>query len=109
MRTYQLSRLTLLSDIIAGLSSDERFIAAWLTGSFGRDAADALSDLDLNVVVARQFVDVLCARPHEVGAGTTKERLALISRFGKPAVIHENHHNAPRGGTFTYVLYTESA
>src|SRR5689334_11398000 len=109
MRNYQLSRLTLLGDIIASLSHDERFVAAWLAGSFGRDEADARSDLDLNVVVSAQDAEVLCTRPWQVGAGTTAERLELISGFGKPAIIHENHNNAPNGGTFTFVVYSESA
>jgi hypothetical protein len=35
--------------------------------------------------------------------------LALISTFGRPAVIHENHHNAPEGGSFSFVLYSTTA
>ncbi len=109
MNTYQISRDSLLAEIVTALSNDERFVAAWLTGSLGRDDADALSDLDLNVVAATQYAETLCDRPQQVSAGTTAQRLALISRFGQPAVIHENHHNAPMGGTFTFVLYRDSA
>ncbi len=109
MNTYQISRDSLLAEIVTALSNDERFVAAWLTGSLGRDDADALSDLDLNVVAATRHAETLCDRPQQVSAGTTAQRLALISRFGQPAVIHENHHNAPMGGTFTFVLYRDSA
>jgi hypothetical protein len=40
---------------------------------------------------------------------TTEERLALFSQFGRPALIHENNNNAPEDGTFTFVLYSDSA
>src|SRR5260370_37424508 len=43
------------------------------------------------------------------GAKTTGERLALFSQFGTPAIIFEAHSNNQVGGTFTYVLYQESA
>ena len=106
---YQAHRDTLLAEIVSALSANESLIASWLTGSFARHEADAVSDLDLNIVVADHYSESLCARPRLIGAGTTDERLAIISRFGQPAVIHENHHNAPEGGTFTFVLYKESA
>jgi hypothetical protein len=44
-----------------------------------------------------------------VSAQTTAERWALFSQFGQPAVLHENNNNAPQGGTFTFVMYTETA
>jgi len=40
-------REAFLSGIVSSLSADERFIAAWLTGSLSHGNADALSDLDL--------------------------------------------------------------
>ncbi len=42
-----------------------------------------------------------------VAGRTTDERLALFSRVGQPAVIHEYHHNAPPGGTLTHVTYRD--
>jgi hypothetical protein len=84
-------------------------VAAWLAGSFGRGEPDPVSDLDLNLVVCAPHHKTLCARPAMASAGSTPERLALFSRFGQPAVIHENNHNAPPGGTFTFVLYAGSA
>lgn len=98
-----------MSRISNELSLDERFVAAWLTGSYSRNDADELSDLDINVVVAEPYRELLCARREEVSHKTTEERLALVSKFGKPALIHENNHNAPDGGTFTFVLYAGSA
>jgi predicted nucleotidyltransferase len=106
---YRQSRDTLLARIVAELSNDEHFAAAWLTGSYSRDNEDEVSDLDLTVVVAESHSGVLCARQEQVGHKTTPERLALFSRLGTPALIHENNNNAPEGGTFTFVLYAESA
>jgi hypothetical protein len=106
---YAAARESLLAEILTFLTNDGRFVAAWLTGSLGRGEEDAVSDLDLNVVVADSYAEKLCARPWQVGTGTTDERLALVSRFGRPTVIHENHHNAPEGGSFTFILYAETA
>jgi predicted nucleotidyltransferase len=109
LKAYRQSREVLLTSIITELSADERFVAAWLTGSYARNDADNVSDLDLHVVVAQPYSEVLCAREEQVSHKTTGERLALFSRFGKPALIHENNNNAPEGGTFTFVLYPDSA
>jgi predicted nucleotidyltransferase len=109
LEAYRHSREALLTRIVNELSNDERFVAAWLTGSYGRNDADEVSDLDLRVVVAESFSDSLCTRQEQVSHKTTEERLALFSKFGKPALIHENNNNAPAGETFTFVLYEESA
>lgn len=109
LEAYRQSRQALLTAIVTELSADERFLAAWLTGSYARNDADHVSDLDLQVVVDALYSDVLCARREQVSHQTTDERLALFSRFGRPALIHENNNNAPEGGTFTFVLYGDSA
>ena len=109
LSTYLSSRDNMLGEIGRVLTDDRRFVAAWLAGSFGRNEADAMSDLDLTVVVSDQFADALCERRALVGPPMIQERLALFTRFGQPAVIHENNRNAPDGGTFTFVLYTPSA
>ena len=106
LRTYAAGRDELLARIVQILSADARCVAAWLTGSFGRGEADAVSDLDLSVVIADEYSAALCARSQQVNAGTTPERYELFSKFDRPVLIHENHHNAPPGGTFTAVLYT---
>jgi hypothetical protein len=108
IQEYASNRSELLEQITQFLQEDNRFVAAWLTGSFGRSDADSVSDLDLTVVVENTFAKELCFRPHQVGATTTKERHALLSQFGQPHIIHENHHNAPPDGTFTFVLYKET-
>ncbi|NOT06186.1 MAG: hypothetical protein HOP27_16465 [Anaerolineales bacterium] len=108
LHDYRESRNDLLSKITRILSNDERFAAAWLTGSFSRNDADAVSDLDLNLVVSDSYSENLCRQPEQVSPQTTKERLDLFSQFGIPAIIHENNHNAPEGGTFTFTLYAKS-
>ena len=105
---YVAGRQNLLERIAAELSQDQRFAAGWLAGSFGRGEQDAMSDLDLTVIVRDAFYPVLCLRPHLVSARTTPERWTLFSQFGQPAILHENNHNAPKNGTFTFVMYAES-
>lgn len=95
----------MLAEAIVMLSADERFVAAWLGGSFGRDQDDALSDVDLTVVVADPHAERLCHRQHQVGAGTTPERLEIFRVAGEPSIVHENHNNAPVGGSFTACVY----
>lgn len=109
LQSYRQSRDELLTSIVAELSDDQRFAAAWLTGSYARNDADNVSDLDLQVVVAGSYSDLLCVRKEQVSHKTTEERLALFSQFGHPTLIHENNNNAPEGGTFTFVLYSDSA
>jgi predicted nucleotidyltransferase len=109
LEAYRQSRELLLEKIIRELSSDKRCITAWLAGSYARNDADEVSDLDIKVVIAEPYNENLCARQEQVSHKTTPERLALFSKFGKPALIHENNNNAPEGGTFTFVLYSDSA
>jgi hypothetical protein len=105
---YREDRDRLLSMIVESLTADERFVAAWLTGSFSRNDTDAVSDLDLTVVVSDLQSENLCRKVEQVGPQTTAERLRLFSQFGTPAILHENNYNAPEGGTFTFILYEGS-
>jgi hypothetical protein len=105
MQTYSDHRELFLRAIVEKLSTDERFVAAWLTGSFASEEQDAMSDIDITLVVTDEHCQALCARPKMVSAQTTKERSELFCLFGKPAILHENNHNAPQGGTFTFVAY----
>ena len=109
LQSYREQRDSFLTNLAETLSNDERFVAAWLTGSFGRKEEDTVSDLDLRLVVSDEHSPSLCARLEQVSAQTSPERYALFSQFGSPALIHENNNNAPEGGTFTFVLYADSA
>lgn len=106
---YRQNRATLLANIVTELANDERFAAAWLAGSYGRNDADEVSDLDLHLVVAEPYSGSLCTRAEQVSHRTTTERFTLFSKFGTPALIHENNNNATEGGTFTFVLYADFA
>ena len=109
LEVYREQRDSFLTTITETLSKDERFVAGWLTGSFSRNEADSLSDIDLSLVVSDKHSASLCTRLEQVSAHTSPERYALFSQFGNPALIHENNNNAPEGGTFTFVLYADSA
>jgi hypothetical protein len=109
LNSHQKRRDDLLTEITETLSNDDRFVAGWLTGSLSRNDSDSLSDVDLNVVVADKEVPNLCQRLAQAGGQTSPERYALFSQFGTPALIHENNNNAPKGGTFTFILYAKSA
>src|SRR5436190_23326019 len=109
LESYRENRDTLLVEISKTLSQDERFVAAWLTGSISRNEADSVSDIDLTLVVSDKYSASLCTRLEQVSAQTSSDRYTLFSQFGKPALIHENNNNAPEGGTFTFVMYAESA
>jgi hypothetical protein len=108
LNVYRESRDKLLSRIVQIVSNDERFVAAWLTGSLSRYDADAVSDIDLTLVVSDSYSENLCKRAEQISQQTTSERLNLFSQFGTPALIHENNNNAPEGGTFTFTLYAKS-
>ena len=108
LKAYRESRDGLLSRIVQVLSTDERFVAAWLTGSLSRNDADTVSDIDLTLVVSDSHSGNLCKRAEQISGQTTGERLGLFSQFGTPALIHENNNNAPEGGTFTFTLYARS-
>ncbi|MCP4418291.1 MAG: hypothetical protein GY805_16845 [Chloroflexi bacterium] len=109
LHTYAASRERLLAQIIATISDDDRFVAAWLTGSYSRSNQDALSDIDISIVVSDEYSGTLCHRPAQVSAQTTSERMDLFFQFGEIAILHENNHNAPDGGTFTNVIYAQTA
>jgi hypothetical protein len=106
---YRARRDNFLAEVINTMSKDERFVAGWLTGSLSRNEADSVSDIDLSLVVSDNYSSSLCMRLDQVSAEASPERYSLFSQFGNPAHIHENNNNAPEGGTFTFVLYTESA
>jgi hypothetical protein len=106
---YVQNREMFLQRLSEKLPACEMVAAAWLTGSFSRGQQDTLSDIDITLVIFDEFSPTLCVRPRVVSAQTTKERYELFSSFGKPAFLHENNHNAPEGGTFTFVAYAQTA
>jgi hypothetical protein len=106
---YAERRAALLERLAATLRADERFAAAWLTGSFGRGGEDAYSDVDCTAVVLAGQADPLCVRPWRSAGRTTAERLLLLQALSPSPVVltHDAHGNAPEGGTHTNALYAD--
>lgn len=102
---HQQERDKLIADIVEQTYTDHRFVAAWLTGSLGRGEGDALSDVDLTLVVANDAAAALCVREASVTASPSDQRMHFFRQFGRPTMVHENNHNAPDGATFTAVCY----
>lgn len=107
LEEYAFQREALVEKIHRVLEADTRFAAAWLGGSLGRGDEDAVSDIDLFVVIADERADALCAYQQPVASGAPADRLALFQQMGLPTSIHENHQNAPAGGSFSAVLYRQ--
>ena len=105
--THAALREALLQRIISTLSADDRFVAAWFSGSFGRGEEDVYSDIDLVAAVAPPAADTLCAHPWWNAGRTTPERLELIRCLGTPVIVHDAHVNAPEGGTHTNVVFDD--
>jgi hypothetical protein len=98
----------LLEHITTYLSRNPRFKATWLSGSFGRDDADEVSDLDITAVVSQDFVAELCARPNMITTHPPAARLDLFAEFGEIGFAYENNHNATDDSTFTTISYAQS-
>lgn len=84
-----------LAQLTTILASDCRVVAAWLAGSFGRNADDGWSDLDLHVAI-------------EDDAFTSfwNERDQLYRKLGRPLLVQpEMPSNAQLGGRFQLVVY----
>ena len=89
LRQHREDRAALLRSLTASLQSDSRVRAAWLWGSFGRDEADDLSDLDPWLIVTDEAVGemgpMLRLYAEEIGS--------LVSGGEAP-------QNAPPGGGY---------
>lgn len=97
LQTRRAEREALLQQIIRLLDMDECVVAAWLYGSLGRNDADALSDIDVHVVVADAHI-------HNLNA----DRHAYVARIGSPILIQDAPQNAPLGGAYLLVMYEGS-
>lgn len=97
LRRYARERDALLDRIVRALEADERVSSVWLSGSFGRGAADEWSDFDLHVAV----------RDEEFPA-FLNERPALYRRVGTPLHVQPEKvpSNSMPGGHFQLVYYT---
>ncbi len=91
---HRAERNTLQHHITTMLKQDKRIVAAWLFGSLGRGDGDALSDLDLWVVVEDDHIKTICAG-----------RRAYVTQAGHPLLFVEAPQHAPAGGAYLMALY----
>ena len=94
----QQQRESLLQHLTATLAADNRFVAAWLVGSLGRETEDELSDLDVWVVVEDEYMPTIAS-----------ERRNFVAQIAEPLLIQEMPGNAPAGGVYLLVLYPGKA
>jgi predicted nucleotidyltransferase len=92
---YEAKRDALLARIADVLTADPRVTAVWLSGSFGRNVADAWSDLDLYIAV-----------DDDAFAAFLDERDQFYRRIGDPLLIQrEMPSNAHGRSRFQLVIY----
>ncbi|MDE2815445.1 MAG: nucleotidyltransferase domain-containing protein [Chloroflexota bacterium] len=91
-------RAELLRRIDQTMRSDHRVRAAWLTGSVARGEDDALSDLDVYIVVADKAIDDFA-----------DHRRIHAARPARPILLMDNLSNAPVGGAYLLALYEGEA
>jgi predicted nucleotidyltransferase len=84
----------LLQQVHRVLQADQRIVAAWLFGSDGRRTSDALSDLDVWVIVKDEFIETISA-----------ERQSYTAQLDRPVLLLESPQNAPAGGAYLLALY----
>ncbi len=102
-KQYAADREDLLARIVSMLQADERFVAAWLEGSYVHGTKDDLSDIDLRIVVA-DTARVLCDVPWTSPSfQTTPERHRFFSQFGEPLVTWDTQtfSSIAERGSFT--------
>lgn len=94
IETYAKETAVLLQTLHQTLENDERIVAAWLFGSKGRGGSDALSDLDLWLIMADGAFEELVA-----------DKLAFVSDLGELVFHLEAPQNAPVGGAYLAVQF----
>ncbi len=94
LNAYLEERSRLLRTVQSLLENDPGVKAAWLAGSFGRGEEDALSDLDLWVVVDDSLIGKVIAQPRPYAA-----------QVEAPILVVEAPQNAPVGGAYLMACY----
>jgi predicted nucleotidyltransferase len=77
----------LLECILAVLTDDERFLGAWLWGSFSRGEGDANSDLDLYVVVDDANHSAVIAEWEEIVERIAPTLSKILRPFGNTPIL----------------------
>lgn len=94
LRTRNRERSDLLKRIVESLTIERSVQAAWLSGSVSRRSDDALSDLDIHIVIDDQAIDQVI-----------DNRKLYASRPARPTLLMDNYRNAPAGGAYLLALY----
>ena len=98
LRTRNRERSELLKRIVDNLLAEHSVSAAWLSGSASRGSDDALSDLDIHIVVDDQAIG------HFID-----NRRMYASEPAQPVLLMDNLANAPVGGAYLLALYEGEA
>ena len=88
-------RDALLDEVVLSLKSDSSVVAAWLFGSLGRGTEDALSDLDIFVVVKDEAIDDFIL-----------DRRTKVATTLNPFFFVEAPQNRPPEGAYLMALYS---
>ncbi len=94
LRLYGEERDQLLITLSSALEKAPFVKAAWLFGSIGKGEADALSDIDLFVVVDDDAIQDIIAQPRN-----------YVTQVGDPILYLEAPQNAPAGGAYAMACY----
>ncbi len=94
LKQYQQETAVLLATIRETVESDGRFCAAWLFGSFGRGDNDALSDIDIWLIVK-----------DEAYASIVQNKKKFIEQFGTSLFTLDVPQNAPPHGEYLAASY----
>jgi hypothetical protein len=112
LRVRQDERSRLLRRIHVALELDERIRAAWLQGSSARGTTDALSDLDVTVVVSNAAMGGIAggpSRPVGYQAVLDSPRGRWVTEIAEPLLLLEAPQNAPGGGAFLTSFFAGAA
>lgn len=98
MRHYAQQRDALLAHVVKQLAADPDVVAVWLEGSFGRNAGDELSDLDIGIAMQDDRLPAIAADPG-----------AFVRRLVPTSLENPAPSNAPPGGAFmlTWVSWAD--
>lgn len=91
-RSQEQTRLR--GQVIQLLREDPRVVAAWWFGSYARGESDALSDLDLWLVVDDRYLEQL-----------VDQRYRYIEQLGQPGMVLQVWGNAPYPGAYLMANY----
>lgn len=92
--TRNRERSNLLKLIVECLIAERSVRAAWLSGSVSRGSDDALSDLDVHIVIDDRAMDQ-----------AIDNRKLHAADPARPILLMDNFRNAPIGGAYLLALY----